>query len=180
MTVLERELPWLFEGKTGEKTPQKQESVIANVSRRDFLKTSAIVGGSVFILGVWTGCQTGDVPYDDPRVAASGAMGDAVFQPNIFLAINESGDVFIVCSRSEMGQGVRTGMPVVIADELGADWNRVHVEQADGHPMYGNQNTDGSTSVRLLFDDWRKVGATAREMLVAAAAELFDAPDSPH
>jgi len=178
MTVLEKELPWLFEGKTGKKTSQKQESVIANVSRRDFLKSSAIVGGSVFILGVWTGCQTGEVPYVDPRVAASGTIGDAVFQPNIFLAINESGDVFIVCSRSEMGQGVRTGMPVVIADELGADWNRVHVEQADGHPMYGNQNTDGSTSVRLLFDDWRKVGATAREMLLAAAAELFDAPVS--
>ena len=103
-------------------------------------------------------------------------MDEAGFQPNVFLGINDAGDVFIVCSRSEMGQGIRTGMPPVIADELEADWNRVHVVQADGDPKYGDQNTDGSRSVRNHFTEWRQAGATARAMLVAAAAQTWGVP----
>lgn len=171
-------MPWLARGTEKSNSGHSVATRITNVSRRDFLKTSSAIAGSAFLLGIWTGCAGADEPYIDPRVAASGEMGSAEFQPNLLVAINNAGDVFIVCSRSEMGQGIRTGMPVVIADELGADWNRVHIEQAVGDSKYGNQNTDGSTSVRLLFDDWRKAGATAREMLLAAAAESFGVPVS--
>ena len=84
------------------------------------------------------------------------------------------GQVVIVCHRSEMGQGVRSSLPVLIADELGADMARVTIVQADGDKAYGDQNTDGSTSIRGIYEDMRRVGATARMMLIAAAAQALE------
>ena len=79
----------------------------------------------------------------------------------------------IVCHRSEMGQGIRSSLPVLIADELGAQMARVKIVQADGDKAYGDQNTDGSNSIRGIYEDMRRVGATARMMLVAAAAKRW-------
>ena len=79
--------------------------------------------------------------------------------------------VHIISHRSEMGQGIRTGLPAVVADEMEADWDRVEVEQATGDAMYGNQNTDGSWSVRGFMQRMREAGATARLMLEQAAAQ---------
>jgi hypothetical protein len=88
-----------------------------------------------------------------------------VDSPLVFVAIGEDGIVSIVCARSEMGQGVRTGMPMIVADELEADWNRVRVVQAPGdEERYGNQDTDGSRSTRHFFMPMRRCGAAARQM----------------
>ncbi len=174
MFLFEKDAPWFTHAPTTAGAAFK----VVNVSRRNFLKTSALTTGSAFVLGLFSGCQPAGESYADAKVPAQGTMSEAGFQPSVFIGINDAGDVFIVCTRSEMGQGIRTGMPPVIADELEADWNRVHIVQGDGDPKYGDQNTDGSRSVRNHFTEWRQAGATARAMLVAAAAQSWDVPAS--
>lgn len=93
--------------------------------------------------------------------------------PNVLVHVARDGQVTIVCHRSEMGQGVRSSIPILIADELGASLERVLVLQADGHPRYGDQNTDGSSSIRKFHEDLRLAGAAARQMLIAAAAKRW-------
>lgn len=114
------------------------------------------------------------VKSDDEAV---GGSGDGL-RPNVFVHVAPDGQVSIVCHRSEMGQGVRSTLPALIADELGADMARVRVVQADGDEAYGDQNTDGSSSVRKDFEKLRLVGATARVMLVEAAARRWGVPAS--
>ena len=96
------------------------------------------------------------------------------FSPNAFITLLDNGAVTIICHRSEMGQGVRTTLPLIIADEMEADWARCHVEQAIGdEKKYGSQNTDGSSSVRLSLAKLRVAGATVRALLENAAAEQW-------
>jgi len=92
------------------------------------------------------------------------------FTPNAFLDIAPNGSVTIWCAKSEVGQGVRTSLPMIVAEELGCDWQSVTVAQADLDPKYGDELTGGSLSVRTSYADLRKAGAAAREMLMAAAA----------
>jgi isoquinoline 1-oxidoreductase beta subunit len=106
-------------------------------------------------------------------LAASAPKPAEGLKPNVFIQVAPDGWVTIVCHRSEMGQGIRSSLPVVIADELGADMARVKITQADGDKMYGDQNTDGSSSIRNSYTELRRVGATARVMLVAAAAKRW-------
>jgi isoquinoline 1-oxidoreductase beta subunit len=94
----------------------------------------------------------------------------------VYLGINPDGTVWIVASRSEMGTTSRTTLPLVVADELDADWKRVKIEQAIGDKRYGDQNTDGSHSIRSFFDAMREAGATARFMLMQAAAKQWSVP----
>ena len=134
---------------------------IANLSRRRFLQTS-----SVFVVGAAVpGCSVGPMPSPD-----------ATLEPNVFLSMAGDGTVTITASRSEMGQGIRTALAQIVADELEADWSRVTVAQAVGDPVYGDQNTDGSQSIRFLFDTLRNAGASAREMLRMAAANQWGVP----
>jgi isoquinoline 1-oxidoreductase subunit beta len=146
---------------------------IENVSRRGFLKgvlgTSAFVLGARFLPGILLGSSTTAIV--DP-------MTSAALQPNVYLAIAADGTVYIVASRSEMGSGNRTGLPMIVADELDADWKRVMVIQATGNERYGDQDTDGSHSVRSFFDVLRESGASARLMLVRAAAQTWKVPES--
>jgi isoquinoline 1-oxidoreductase beta subunit len=100
----------------------------------------------------------------------------SAFQPSIFLAIETDGSVMIMAHRSEMGQGVRTSLPMIVADELDADWSRVRIEQAPGDPRYGPQDTNGSKSLRDFFRPMREIGAAARWMLIRAAARKWDVP----
>ena len=132
------------------------------VSRRGFLGVSG-----VFVLGA---CVPGCAPTPAPKLA-SGA-----FAPNLFLALDPDGTVRITAHRSEMGQGVRTALAQIVADELEADWSRVQVLQAAGDPKYGDQNTDGSRSILLNYDRLRAAGATARLMLRQAAAAHWQVP----
>ena len=135
-----------------------------NVSRRDFLKT-----GGVLVVGVSLfGCGRDTTPVPTRARSTSGP-----WQPDIFVSVDAEGTVHIIAHRSEMGQGIRTGLPAVLADEMEADWNRVVVEQAPGDARYGNQNTDGSWSVRGFMQRMREAGATVRQMLEQSAANQW-------
>ncbi|OAI09499.1 twin-arginine translocation pathway signal protein [Methylomonas methanica] len=152
--------------------------VIDNVSRRTFIKQFALSG---FVLAV--GLPTLLRADETAEPAAAGKFGaDAmphgwVDNPLVFVAIAADGAVSIICHRSEMGQGVRTSLPMVVADELEADWSRVRVVQAPGdEKRFGNQDTDGSRSMRHFFMPMRRAGAAARQMLEAAAAARWRVP----
>jgi isoquinoline 1-oxidoreductase beta subunit len=105
--------------------------------------------------------------------AGAAGMSPNTFSPNVFIHVAPDGWVTLVCHRSEMGQGVRSSLPVLLADELGADMAKVKIAQADGDAVYGDQNTDGSSSVRGHYDLMRRTAATARTMLVNAAAKRW-------
>src|SRR3954468_5121196 len=94
-------------------------------------------------------------------------------KPNVFVHVSPDGQVTIVCHRSEMGQGVRSTIPALMADELGADPSRVVIEQADGDKKYGDQNTDGSNSIRGEYEELRQGAAPARAVLLGAAAKRW-------
>ena len=141
--------------------------VLVNVSRREFLQGVGALGGLVLAAGFPTAARAAD----PPKYGADGMPHGWVDNPLVFVAIGENGIVSIVCHRAEMGQGVRIGMPMIVADELEADWKRVRVVQAPGdEERFGNQDTDGSRSTRHFFEPMRRCGAAARQMLEAAAA----------
>src|SRR5271168_5122440 len=104
--------------------------------------------------------------------------GREVFSPNAYVRITPDNKITIVVARSEMGQGVRTALPMILAEELEADWKSVDIEQAGASTLYGDQTTGGSASVRTTWDPMRKAGAAAREMLVSAAALTWAVPRS--
>jgi len=146
-------------------------SRIQNVSRRGFLQ--GVFSGGALVVGA----------YISPRVMRTGAAvrtpdDSTAFHPNLFLGIETDGTVYIMAHRSEMGNGSRTALPRVLADELNADWNRVKIVQAVGDLRYGSQDTDASRSIREFFDIMRQAGATARLMLIRAAARQWSVPIS--
>lgn len=146
---------------------------IENVSRRGFLK--GMVGAGALVLGA----QVLPKLLSATTVgAADNPMSKAPLQPNVYVAVDTDGTVYIVCHRSEMGSGNRTGLPRIVADELDADWNRVKVVQAIGDAKYGDQDTDGSHSVVSFFEPLREAGGSARLMLVRAAAQTWGVPES--
>src|SRR5271165_4990260 len=144
-------------------------SVIENVSRRRFLQGG--LAGGVFVLAA---------RYVPKMLHSASAAADeaaaAGIQPSLWMSIAADGTVTIVAHRSEMGCGSRTALPLVVADELDADWSKVKIDQAIGDPKYGDQDTDGSHSVRSNFDLMRQVGATGRVMLISAAATRWGVP----
>ncbi len=148
--------------------------LIENVSRRGFLQ--GVLASGVFVLSARF------VP--EPLWAAEGDKA-AALDPNMWLSIASDGTVTIIAHRSEMGCGSRTALPLIVTDELDADWSKVRLDQAVGDPKYGDQDTDGSHSVRSSFDLMRQVGASARSMLVSAAATQWsvspkDCSTEPH
>ena len=131
------------------------------LSRRDFLTVGAAAGAGL-VIGFY-------LPH-----GSSGAKN--TFAPNAYLKIAPDGKITIVVARSEMGQGVRTSLPMILAEELEADWKQIGIEQAGASTLYGDQTTGGSASVRTTWDPMRKAGAAAREMLISAAALQWGAP----
>lgn len=134
------------------------------VSRRDFLKTG-VAGSAALVVGFYwpdgSAAQQQEVPRPNPF--------------NAWIRIDQAGRVTLVLAKSEMGQGVMTALPMILAEELEVDWSAVHVEQALTKPeWYGDQGTGGSSSVRTSWLPLRRAGATAREMLIAAAAETWE------
>jgi isoquinoline 1-oxidoreductase beta subunit len=103
-------------------------------------------------------------------------ISKAAWKPNVFLGLETDGSVIIVAHRSEMGTGIRTALPMVVADELGAEWSRVRVEQGLADEKYGSQDTDGSCSIRDFYATMREAGATGRLMLERAAALQWNVP----
>src|SRR5262249_39448839 len=135
---------------------------IENLSRRDVLK--GLGGASGLVLGF-------HVPFR--KFPAALAAEETDFAPNVYVSIDKSGLVTVFEHRSEMGTGIKTGLPMVLADELRADWNRIKIVQADGDIKYGDQNTDGSRSVRQFYQPFRVAGAMARQLLEEAAARIW-------
>jgi isoquinoline 1-oxidoreductase subunit beta len=150
------------------------KALLANVSRRNLLKGMLGTGGLVLAAqfipqSAWAAYKTG----------ADGMPGGTVSDPHIFVSIAKDGTVTIVTHRSEMGTGSRTSLPMVVADEMEADWSRVKIIQAPGNEQkYGNQDTDGSRSIRHFIQPMRQCGAAARQMLEHAAALTWGVSDT--
>jgi isoquinoline 1-oxidoreductase beta subunit len=121
---------------------------IANLSRRRMLQ-GTLAGGLVL------GLQVGGIPA---ALAAEKRAGQA-FEPNVYVSIAPSGEITLIIHRSEMGTGVKTSLAMILADELEADWKAVKIVQAQGDKKYGDQNTDGSRSIRQFFTPLRQAGA---------------------
>jgi hypothetical protein len=139
-------------------------AVFSPVTRRGFL--AGLSAGSLLLM-----CRVGvgnTAEIADPAKVNAGA-----FAPDLWVSIAPDGRVTILASRSEMGTGCRTGLPTVLADEMEADWSRVVIKQAQGDRRLGDQNTDGSNSIRFFFDTMRTTGAIARTMLERAAAQQW-------
>jgi CO/xanthine dehydrogenase Mo-binding subunit len=133
------------------------------LSRRDFMGVG-VAAGAGLVIGFY-------LPHGE------GSHNDS-FSPNAYLRITPDNKITIVVARSEMGQGVRTALPMILAEELEADWKQIEIEQAGASTLYGDQTTGGSASVRTTWDPMRKAGAAAREMLTSAAALTWNVPRS--
>jgi isoquinoline 1-oxidoreductase beta subunit len=147
---------------------------IENVSRRNMLKGIVGTGGLVlaaqFVPGIAAAAY---------KTGAGGMPGGTVYDPHVFVSIAPDGIVTIVTHRSEMGTGSRTSLPMVVADEMEADWSKVRIIQAEGNETkYGNQDTDGSRSIRHFTQPMRACGAAARQMLEHAAALTWGVSDT--
>src|ERR1700704_301880 len=160
----------------GHESVNSVESInIVEPGRREFLK--GLLSAGALVLSVrWTP-GTVFATGTDPAIAdATAPMPNAPLHPNVYLAIDTDGTVYLIAHRSEMGSGSKTALPRIVADELDADWARVKIVQAPGDEKYGDQDTDGSHSVRSFFDILRESGATARLMLVRAGAAQWGVP----
>ncbi len=150
----------------------------AGSTRRDFLR--GIAGAGAFVLAARY--LPGDVFAASNAAGTPGGVADVGLKgplsPSVYLAIDTDGTVYAIAHRSEMGSGSRTALPRIIADELDADWARVKIVQATGDEKFGDQDTDGSHSVRGSFDTLRETGASARLMLVRAAAQQWGVPEA--
>jgi isoquinoline 1-oxidoreductase beta subunit len=140
------------------------------LDRRSFIKLVGLAGGG-FALAFAVGKQS---------TALAAAAGPAhAFAPNAYLRIASDGSILIFSKSPEIGQGLKTAFPMIIAEELDADWSRVHVEQASiNSALYGRQSAGGSRSIPTNWDTLRNAGAAARAMLVAAAAKEWGVPES--
>ena len=139
-------------------------------TRREFLKTT-LAGAGLTIAAVVT-------PSGIRILSAAEADKDMAFRPNVYLRIAPDDTITVIVNKSEMGQGVTTSLPMIIADELEANWKQVRIlfaPAADEYkdPVWGMQSTGGSTSIRHMHDTLRKAGAAAREMLVTAGSEAL-------
>jgi len=143
------------------------------VDRRQFLRVSALAGGGVLL-----------ATYIEPVANASARLAGAPksaadFEPNAFIRITPDGSITIIAKNPEVGQGVRTMLPMIIADELDADWSKVKIEQAPlDTTKFQRQVAGGSTATPTNWMPMRKVGATARAVLVSAAAQTWNVPES--
>ncbi|OYT69378.1 MAG: hypothetical protein CFK52_13825 [Chloracidobacterium sp. CP2_5A] len=136
-------------------------TTLSKVSRREFLAGAALTGAALTL-----GCSF---------EAEADRVGATALAPNAFLAIDSDGRVLVTVNKTEMGQGARTGLPMLVAEELDADWSKVVVETASFDPSkYGFQGTGGSGSIRGAWEPLRRTGATARAMLVEAAARRWN------
>jgi isoquinoline 1-oxidoreductase beta subunit len=129
-----------------------------------------------FLAGIGAGAAGLALGLHRAEAGPPAAAPAVVFSPNPFLQISTTGAIAIVCHRSEMGQGIRSSLPVLIADELGADPAAITIVQGDGDPRYGDQDTDGSASIREPYNQMRTLAATARTMLVTAASRQWGVP----
>jgi len=142
----------------------------ASAARRGFLRQSA-AGGASLLLSLHAGGAIAAAAADDVNTDRGGD-----FVPNAFIRIGQDGRVTLVSKQPEIGQGIKTSLPMIIAEELDVDWKDVVVVQGDLNPIYGSQGAGGSTSTPTNYDNFHKLGATARALLVEAAARTWNVP----
>ena len=143
-------------------------NIIEDLDRRSFLKMTALSGGA-FALGL----------YRQLPAFAQRPQKPPAFAPVAFIRIDPSGTVTLMAKNPELGQGVRTMLPMLIAEELDVDWKDVHIEQADLNPdVFGPQFAGGSTATPINWDPLRRVGAAYRQMLISAGAQTWGVPES--
>jgi isoquinoline 1-oxidoreductase subunit beta len=151
---------------------REQHVKVEKISRRAILKGLGITSGLVLAAPV-----TSRQVFAAYQTGADKMPHGTVVDPRVFVAIAPDGIVTIVAHRSEMGTGVRTSLPLIVAEEMEADWSHVKVRQAHGDEVkFGNQDTDGSRSTRHYLMPMRQIGASARAMLEAAAAKRWNVP----
>lgn len=150
-----------------------EQAMLVKPGRRQFLQAGAALTLAVQMSGLISKADAAE----PKKYGADSMPGGTVDNPLVFVSIARDGTVTIVAHRVEMGTGVRTSLPMVVADEMEADWSRVKIVQADANEArYGSQNVDGSRSIRHFLMPMRRVGASARQMLEAAAASRWDVP----
>ncbi|HEX6070251.1 MAG TPA: xanthine dehydrogenase family protein molybdopterin-binding subunit [Longimicrobiaceae bacterium] len=144
----------------------------STLSRRSFLRVTALTGGGM-LLGLYS------EPADAALARLAGGGGRAVFEPNAYIRIAADGAVTLMSKNPEVGQGIKTSLPMVIAEELEVDWRSVTVEQAPNDPeRFGRQFAGGSLSTPTNWDELRRVGAVGRQMLITAAAATWGVPEA--
>jgi isoquinoline 1-oxidoreductase subunit beta len=146
------------------------EPIKKTINRRSFLKVSALAGGGMMLSFSWlAGCN----PTDEEKAT----LPKEWFELNSYIKIGDNGVVTLMCPNPEFGQNVKTSLPMLLAEELEVDWKNVITEQADFNPQrYARQFTGGSTSIQTAWKPLRTAGATARLMLVNAAAQTWKVP----
>ena len=156
------------------------------MNRRDFLKVSGSVGGGLVVAIYLAGCKpapapgetptTGPLPTNAPDAIPTDMPTEALFEPNAYLVIASNGTITVRVHRSEMGQGVQTALPMLIAEELEVGLSAFNLEQAPADRAYGDQVTGGSVSMSSSYMTLRRAGALARLLLESAAAQILDVP----
>ena len=134
------------------------------INRRDFLKLSSLAGAGLVL----------SINFLDSKIAKASPDTPASFEPNVFLKIGSDGKIIIMSKNPEIGQGVKTSMPQIIAEELEVEWSQIEVQQGVLDNRFGSQFAGGSTGIKTNFDTLRKAGATAKEMLIEAAARKWN------
>jgi len=147
------------------------ESSQPAVDRRAFIKVSALAGGGLLV---------GTYLRFGPATALAEILPATAgnFAPNAFISITPAGAISIIAPNSEMGQGIKTSLPMIVAEELDVAWEQVTIVQGDLNPAYGRQMSVGSQSTPTNYAPMRRAGATARAMLVAAAAQTWGVPET--
>lgn len=137
-------------------------------TRREFIKVVGLSGSGLMLASF--------IPFNN--ILAHAGDDPKIFSPSVFLKIDSNGVVTVIFHRSEMGQGIKTALPMLVAEELEVDWQKIIIEQSDADKKYGSQSTGGSTSIRRNWEPLRVAGATAREMLILAAANKWNTSSS--
>lgn len=151
--------------------------------RREFIKISTLAGGGMLISVFLASCaddleQPGPVLAPTQTDPTATPNPEALFEPGLFVKIDGTGAVIVTIHKPDIGQGIRTAFAMILADELGADWETIKIEQADADGRYGDQLTGGSGGVSDSYAPLRQAGAAARMLLIAAAAETWGVPES--
>jgi isoquinoline 1-oxidoreductase beta subunit len=139
-----------------------------NIPRREFLKVSAAVGGGLLVSLYLQACEKAPVPFTGTP------NPEARFEPSVFVRIDGTGQVTLTIPRPDIGQGARTAVAMILAEELGARWEDVRVEQANAGDNYGNQATGGSDGISDIYTLLQRTGAVARFLLLTAAAQIWE------